>query len=369
MTIHTGQSKPAASAESVTNVESLIAVIHNFPLECGHMLPTLHIAYETYGTLDDSGSNVILVAHGYASSHHAAGYYRQGHEPAGVNPSELGWWDSLIGPGKVLDTDNFCIISSNMIGSSYGSTGPASINPLTGNIYGPEFPNITMVDIVAAQRRLLDILGVKHLIAVVGASYGGYLAFQWAVTYPDMMSGIAVMASAPRGSGSDLGVSELRGKLAKDEHWNEGWYYGSSIKDTLINLRKESLEQYGIHKQLSRVLPDIKARATEIERLAQSWANSFDGNSLVILRRAADQFDAQRYFQKIRTKVLFVLSSTDPLFPSSLGPVVLEKLLEQGIDATYYELHSELAHLAPYGDAALLAPTLRAFLNRISDAD
>ena len=192
---------PATAASGITGVESRNFVIRDFALESGKMLPEAKIAYETYGRLDATGRNAVLLAHGFTSSHHAAGTYAAGKAPHGVEESEPGWWDALVGPGRPIDTDRWFVVSSNMLGSSYGSTNPASVNPATGTPYGPDFPEITLLDIVRAQRLLLDHLQVKHLIAVAGPSFGGYQAFQWAITYPDFMNGIVAAVTAPKGSG------------------------------------------------------------------------------------------------------------------------------------------------------------------------
>jgi len=165
-------------ATDLGTVEDRRFAISNFRLRNGAVMPAVELAYETYGRLAADGRNALLITHGYTSSHHAAG-----RNPA--NGNLTGWWDSLIGPGKAIDTDKLFVVSSNMLGSSFGSTNGASINPHTGEPYGPDFPAITVHDIVAAEKALLEALGVEHLVAVAGPSYGGYQAFQWAVTYPD----------------------------------------------------------------------------------------------------------------------------------------------------------------------------------------
>ncbi len=181
--------------------------VPTFKLESGQALPELTLAYETYGRLGSDGRNVILVTHGFTGNHRAAGK-----DPA--DPT-AGWWDGLIGPGKAIDTDRYFVVSSNMLGSSFGSTGPASVNPGTGKPYGPDFPDITLRDIIGAQKLLLDSLGVRHLVAVAGPSYGGYQAFQWAVTYPTFMRGIVPVVSAPKGSGGDAAVKTLQDATAR----------------------------------------------------------------------------------------------------------------------------------------------------------
>jgi len=174
---------PALRTEDIGSVEDRFFTLRDFPVGDGTVLPEATIVYETYGRLAPRGRNAVLITHGYTGSHHAAG-----HNPA--NGNLPGSWDGLIGPGKAIDTDRLFVVASNMLGSSYGSTNAASLNPATGQPYGPDFPAITVRDIVAAQKALLASLGVKHLVAVAGPSYGGYQAFQWAVTYPDLMDAI-----------------------------------------------------------------------------------------------------------------------------------------------------------------------------------
>lgn len=178
-----------ANAKVLGTVEVKSFITRDFRLQSGEVLPELKLAYETYGALASEGHNAILIAHGYTSSQHAAGANAAG---------EVGWWDGLIGPGKPIDTDEYFVVSSNMLGSSFGSTAPASINPKTGKRYGPDFPAISVVDMVRAQHALLESLVVKHLIAVAGPSYGGYQAFQWGVAYPHDMDGIVAVVTAPR---------------------------------------------------------------------------------------------------------------------------------------------------------------------------
>ena len=160
----------AGSDTSLVRIEKKSVTLENFRLESGSLLPQVTLAYEMYGALAPDGRNAILITHGYTNSQHAAGRYA----PSDATP---GWWDRLIGPGKAIDTRRFFVVSSNMLGSSYGSTGPASLNPATGKPYGPAFPDITLRDIVTAQHALLTRLGVTHLIAVMGPSYGGLQVF------------------------------------------------------------------------------------------------------------------------------------------------------------------------------------------------
>src|SRR5262245_18543777 len=181
--------------------------VPSFKLESGQVLPELMLAYETYGRLAPDRRNGILVTHRFTGNHCAAS------APTPAMPT-AGWWCGLIGAGKAIDTDRYFVVSSNMLGSSYGSTAPAATNPATGRPYGPDFPDITLPDIVGAQKALLDSLGVQHLVAVAGPSFGGYQAFQWAVSYPTFMRGVVPVVSAPKGGGGEAAVQALRDRFA-----------------------------------------------------------------------------------------------------------------------------------------------------------
>jgi homoserine O-acetyltransferase len=316
-----------------------------FELESGHKLPELKLAYTTYGRRAPDGGNVILLTHGFTSSHHAAGRF-------GGNDENVGWWDGLVGPGKAIDTERFFCVSSNMLGSSYGSTSPASINPATGKPYGLDFPGITLGDIVRAQKAMLDDLGVRHLVAVAGPSFGGFQAFQWAVTFPAFMDRIVPVVTAPKGHGTEADVQALIARFATDPNWNGGQHYErGGILETMTALRLETLQRYG-----------SKAGPQEQRAMAGEWAREFDPNSMVTLRRAIVHFDAEPQLARIKARVLYVISRTDVIFPPSLGPDVMAKLAAAKVDARYVEIDSDAGHLASGVDWQKWAPALREFL-------
>jgi homoserine O-acetyltransferase len=331
----------------------------DFALESGVVLPELTLAYESYGRLAADGRNAILVTHGFTSSQHAAGKYSPTDEAAG-------WWDGLIGPGKAIDTNRYYVVASNMLGSSYGSTAPASINPKTGRRYGPDFPDITLRDMVTAQKAMLDALGVKHLVAVAGPSFGGYQAFQWAVTYPDAMRGVVAVVTAPRGGGGPDAVETLRKRLATQPSWNGGWHYDQGgVVETMTAIRVETLQRYGTNEVLARTIADPAARDAELRRQAAAWAKDFDPNSLVTLRKASVRFDAERDLARIKAKLLYVLSRTDKLFPPSIAPGVMDKLAKAGVQASYFEIDSDLGHVASGPEWAKWGPRLQSFLEAL----
>ena len=344
-----------ARAGELVDVQRRVFSAKRFRLESGVVMPEIVIAYETYGTLAPDGRNAVLLTHGFTSSQHMAGRYSDG--------GAEGSWNGLVGPGKAIDTDKLFVVSSNMLGSSYGSTSPAHLNPVSSHQWGPDFPDITLGDIVNAQKALLDGIGVKHLVAVAGPSFGGYQTFQWGVSYPGFMDGLVPVVSAPKGSGGDSAVQSLVAALAKDPRWNDGWYYDNGgITSTLTELRVATLRRCDIDEQLVAKFPDKAARETEILRRALAWAKSFDGNSLVVLRKASVRFDAEKDFAKIKARLLYVLSRTDKVFPPAIAPDVMAKLKAAGVSADYFEIDSDYGHSASGLDAAKWAPRLRAFM-------
>lgn len=338
-----------------TLVEATVT-LPDFRLRSGEVLPEATIAYVSRGRLDPDGRNAILVTHGYTSG------------PRMIVPgaeSSEGAWSSLVGPGAPIDTDRYFVISSNMLGSSFGSTNAASTDPRTGRPYGSRFPVLTVSDIVAAQRLMLDRLAVRHLRAVVGPSYGGFQAFQWAVDYPDFMDGIAPVVTSPLPPASDRTAS-LRAWFEKDPAWNGGDYYDTgNVKATLTDLRVDTLTRYGLLDSLTERMGDPEAARVELRRIAAAWAEQFDANSLFILGRAMETYDVAGHYGKIRVPVLYVLSRTDALFPPSIAPGVMAGLKAAGVDARYFEIDSEHGHLASGADADKWVPELRAFIRKL----
>ena len=190
----------------------------NYRLQSGTVMPEVTIAYATLGTLAPDRSNAVLVTHGNTSGPHII-------DPGGTTGE--GSWSEIVGPGKAVDTNRYFAICPNMLGSSYGSTNAGSIDPATGKPYGPRFPDINVSDIVGTQRLLLDHLGIDKLVAIVGPSYGGFQALQWAVNYPDAMKGIVAVVTSPLvpRERSEGNVARLLGALSKDPNWNGGDYY------------------------------------------------------------------------------------------------------------------------------------------------
>jgi homoserine O-acetyltransferase/O-succinyltransferase len=343
----------------VADPETTTFKTRDFRLQSGEVLPEVTIAYRTLGTLSPRRDNVVLITHGYTSG------------PNMIDPHSLageGAWSEIVGPGKAVDTDRYFAICPNMLGSSYGSTNAASIDPRTGKRYGPRFPAITVSDIVAAQRRLLDHLGIDKMVAIVGPSFGGFQAFQWAVNYPDAMRGIAAVVTSPAlpPERSDANVANLMGTLSKNPNWNGGDYYDrGGVLESLIQIRSATLKTYGIEARLRDTMSDPAAIEAAIREEATRWARGFDANSLLILARALRSFDVTAELGKIKAKVLYVLSRTDRLFPPDIAPKVMVALKAAGIDADYFLLDTEYGHTAPGRDWAKWAPRLRTFMESL----
>lgn len=353
-----------AKAEPLDAVVNRFATIRDFRLRDGAVMPEATLAYETYGTLNAAGDNAILMTHGFTSSHHAAGRYAPGQAPPGLAEDAPPSWSLMIGPGKPIDPARHFIVSSNMLGSSYGSTSPRSINPTTGRQYGPDFPRLTIADIVTAQRLLLQQLGVKHLLAVMGTSYGGYQAWTWGTLFPEAMNAIVAVNTAPRNNAGPAGTAAQVARLAQDPSWNGGWYYDKpgGISQVMTDIRVATLKNYGIEAQLEGRFPPGEAREAEIRRLAAPWVRAFDGNSLVVLRRALEGYDAEAQFPALKAKVLYALTTTDKLFPPNIAPPVMQKLRALRKDARFFEIRNQFGHIGANTESPDWVPTLAAFL-------
>jgi homoserine O-acetyltransferase len=337
------------------DVKSFVA--SDFRLRNGIVMPSVTIAYRTLGVLAPDRNNVVLVTHGNTGG-------PQMIDPRGSTGE--GSWNAIVGPGKAVDTDRFFVVCPNMLGSSYGSTNATDIDPITGTRYGPRFPDITVSDIVATQRALLADLGIEKLVAIVGPSYGGIQAFQWAVDYPGMMKGIAAIVTAPvvPRERSEGNVARLLATLSNDPNWNGGDYYDhGGVLESMIAIRSATLKSYGIETRLRDTISDPAKIEAAIRDEAARWARGFDANSLLILARALRGFDVTAQLSKIKSKVLYVLSRTDKLFPPELADSVMPALKAAGVDADYFLLDSDYGHSASGLDAHLWAPRLKQFMD------
>jgi homoserine O-acetyltransferase len=305
------------------------------PLARGGNLPEVQVAYVAHGRLAADGRNAVLVTHGYTSG---PSMLSAGHHTA------EGSWAPLLGPGRPLDTERFFIVCSNMLGSSFGTTGPGSINPATGRPFGPEFPRFTLADIVAVQHRLLRTLGVKHLRAVVGPSYGGFQALQWAFDHPSMVDACGVVVSGFSAPG--LTAEAARAKYADHPDWHGGWHYGhAGLRERLFEQRRQTLRQYGLMRLYEDRYPDVAERERRFDAGCREWAERFDPNSMVALADAAAEFDVRGRLAELRARLLLVQCTTDAIFPPDAATRAL--LAEVRTPVRYLELESPYGHMAP----------------------
>jgi len=357
-----------------------------FVLENRQTLSHVEVAYETFGRLSDARDNVILVEHGITGSSHAAGKY------APTNRS-VGYWDGLIGPGKVFDTDRFFVVAMNSLGGCRGTTGPSSPDPATGRPYGVTFPIVTIRDMVRVQERVLrELFGVTHLALVAGGSMGGMQALEWAVLYPDRVRAVVPIATSARVSARAIAFNEIaRRAIMLDPAWRKGDYYdapeggprdGLSLArmvGTVTYLSDTVMEQMFGRKpaaEESALEHDLHARF-DVERYlhdeGEALVRRFDANSYLYLSKAVDLHDISRGFPsladamaRITARALFIAISSDDLLPPHQTDEMVSLLRAAG------RSEDEVRHFlvdSPYGHDAFLVeyrkflPTLREFVH------
>lgn len=327
----------------------------DMPLAGGAVLPELTVAYETWGTLNAKGDNAILLCHGYTNYPHATG-------------SDSGWAVNLVGPGKAVDTDKYFVVCSNMLGSSYGTSGPNTINPKTGRNWGPDFPKYSTADMVEAQRRLIDHLGVNQLKAVMGYSYGGHLTFLWGATHPERMRCLVPIAGVIERKTTTAQVQAIRDRYVHCKGWNGGHYYGhehEGVYDQMVKDRIERLTNYGIGTHLADTVGDPAKCEAIIRQRAEKWAKEFDANSLYILYEAGIGSNVTPKAANIRAPLLNVLADTDSVVDVAVGQPTVDLLKSKGVKAEFLELKTRYGHAGPMIDAHKWEAKLREFLDRV----
>ena len=336
-------------------------------LRSGASIRGYTLAYETYGTLNADKSNAVLICHALNASHHVAGVY------AGQDKSE-GWWDTMIGPGKPVDTDRFFVIGVNNLGSCFGSTGPMHVNPDSGKVYGADFPVVTVEDWVAAQARLLDALGIDTLAAVMGGSLGGMQALSWTLQYPQRVRHAVVVASAPNLNAENIAFNEVaRRAIVTDPDFHGGHFYehGAVPKRGLriarmighITYLSDDVMNEKFGRQLREGI-ELKYSTQDIEFQIESYlryqgdkfSEYFDANTYLLITRALDYFDPALAYAGNLTKALarasaqFLLVSftTDWRFSPARSREIVKALLDNRRDVSYAEID------APHGHDAFL---------------
>ncbi|MHB9154223.1 MAG: homoserine O-acetyltransferase MetX [Endomicrobiales bacterium] len=348
-------------------------------LESGQKLGPVTLAYETYGTLNRDRSNAILIEHAFSGDAHAAGFHRCDKHP--------GWWDTMIGPGKAFDTDKYFVICSNVIGGCKGSTGPSSENPRTGRPYGLDFPIITVADMVHAQKKLIDRLGIARLLCVAGGSMGGMQVLQWVASYPEAVGSAIPIATTFKHSPQQIAFDEVgRQAVMADPAWNKGDYYGAGQPERGLAIARmighiTYMSDQSMEDKFSRRLKDRDYTFSfrtdfEVEGYLRyrgdSFVKRFDANSYLYITKAMDYFelsgdDLVPAGRKIDTRFLVISFQSDWLYPSYQSRAIADQLRMRGTDVTYCEIKSTYGHDAFLLEVESESHLIRHFLERASD--
>ncbi|QBF24680.1 homoserine O-acetyltransferase [Pseudomonas tructae] len=340
-------------------------------LACGRSLASYELIYETYGTLNSSASNAVLICHALSGHHHAAGY----HSPDDRKP---GWWDSCIGPGKPIDTNRFFVVSLNNLGGCNGSTGPSSLNPLTGKPYGADFPVLTVEDWVHSQARLADRLGIAQWAAIVGGSLGGMQALQWTITYPDRVRHCLDIASAPKLSAQNIAFNEV----ARQAILTDPEFHGGSFQDQgvipkrglmlarmvghITYLSDDSMgEKFGRELKSDKLNYDFHSVEFQVESYlryqGEEFSGRFDANTYLLMTKALDYYDpAASHGGDLAATLAHVTAdycvmsfTTDWRFSPARSREIVDALIAARKNVCYLDIDS------PYGHDAFLIPTPR----------
>jgi homoserine O-acetyltransferase len=369
-------------------------------LDCGSELPSVRIAYETYGTLSPARDNVILVCHALSGDAHAAGIsttptsgstrdgFRADERDAGTGQG-LGWWDGMIGPGKAFDTNRFFVVSTNLLGGCRGTTGPSSVNPRTGRPYGSDFPVITVADMVRAERAFLQEIGITQLAAIAGGSLGGMQALEWAVQYGGDVKAIVMIASTHALLPQGIAWNAIaRNAITADPDWQGGHYYGTGrapnagmgvarMVGHITYLSAVSLRsKFGRRLQFA---DDIRYTLTEPEfevenylrHQAQSFVKRFDANTYLYTSRALSYFDLARQHgggdlsravRDLSARTLLIAFSSDWLYPPSGSEELAAALRAAGKDVELHVIDAPYGHDCFLLEEARQTPMIQNFL-------
>jgi len=369
-------------------------------LDCGRDLHQVRVAYETYGELSPERDNVILVCHALSGDAHAAGLATRPPEEStrdgfgaedrdGAAVKGLGWWDGMIGPGKAFDTDDYFVVSTNLLGGCRGTTGPSSTNPETGAPYGSDFPVITVADMVRTERAFLDALGIERLAAVAGGSLGGMQALEWAVLYPDQVDAVVVIASThalhPQGMAWNAIARE---SIKGDPDWQGGHYHGTGrspdagmgvarMVGHVTYLSAEALEEkFARRLQVSdKIRYTITEPEFEVESYlrhqADSFVRRFDANTYLYTSRALTYFDLARQYgagsleqalSGVQARTLLIAFSSDWLYPPVASQEIATALGGLGKPVDLHVIEAPYGHDCFLLEEARQIPLVRDFL-------
>ena len=363
-----------------TKTVRVVELQHPLELECGKRLAPIDVSYETYGTLNEAGDNAILICHALSGNAHVAGY----NSPDDRKP---GWWDCMVGPGKGIDTNKFFVICSNFLGGCSGTTGPSSINPATGKPYGLDFPIITVADMVRVQKLLLDKLGIKQLLAVVGGSIGGMQVLQWAIAYPDFVKGAMPIATTGHLGAQSVAFDAVgRNAILADPNFAGGQYHNKEGPDRGLAIARmighiTYLSEQGMREKFGRRLRGSDrysydfnsefAVETYLDYQGQTFVERFDADCYLYITKAADYFDLQkdfgslnRAFANVKSRFLIISFTSDWLFTPAQSQAMVNALVANDKDVSFCNIESSYGH-----DAFLLeTKTLGSFISSFLEA-
>ncbi|HEU5047794.1 MAG TPA: homoserine O-acetyltransferase [Rickettsiales bacterium] len=357
---------------------AMVAAEKPLKLECGMEIASFPVAYQTYGRLNAEKSNAILVCHGLTGDQYAASPH-----PVTGKP---GWWESIIGPGKPLDTERFFIVASNVIGGCMGSFGPKSINPVTGKPYGLDFPVLTINDMVRAQALLLDYLGIAQLFCVIGGSMGGMLTLAWTALYPERVFSAIPIATSARHSAQNIAFHEIgRQAIMVDPDWCEGRYYDEKkIPEKGLGVARMAahvtyLSDNALHRKFGRTLQDREQVSYGFEADFQvesylrhqgaAFVERFDANSYFYITRAMDYFDLTQNggltqcFKGTKIRFLVISFTSDWLFPSSESRNLVRALNAVAANVSFADITTDKGHDAFLLDEPEFFASVGGFIN------
>ncbi len=329
-----------------------------FRLDRGARLAPVEVAYETYGELDEGAGNCVVICHALTGDAHAAGHHG--------DPARRGWWDTLIGPGKPVDTDRYFVVASNLLGGCRGTTGPSSVDPATGAPYGLRFPMFTVRDLVEVQRALLERLGVRRPLAAIGGSLGGMQALQWAIDHPDELGAALIVCASSRLSAQNIGFSAVaRHAIMNDPDFQGGDYYGTGRRPAhglatarmmahITYLSAESMRTKFDRRLREGRSPHSMEPSYEVETYlrhqGEVFLERFDPNSYLYLSRVMDYFepfaevDVAARLRGSPTRFLVVSFDSDWRFGTSHSRPIASELAAAGTNVRDVEVASRWGH-------------------------
>lgn len=382
---------PTISEEAIAQAHQPASDVAHFDggkpllMDAGVSLAPWQIAFKTYGALNAARSNAVLICHALTGDQHVASEH-----PVTGKP---GWWETMVGPGRPIDTDRFFVICSNVVGGCMGTTGPASLNPATGRPYGVDFPVVTIRDMVRAQAMLVDHLGIESLFCVAGGSMGGMQVLQWAAQYPQRVFSALPIAAAARHSAQNIAFHEVgRQAIMADPDWRRGRYLeeGARPRKGLAVARMGAhityLSESALHRKFGRNLQDREAPTFSFDADFQiesylryqgiSFVERFDANSYLYVTRAMDYFDLAadhggvlaNAFRGAKARFLIMSFTSDWLFPTSDSRAIVHALNASGASVGFVEIESDKGHDAFLLDEPEMFAAARGFLEAAARA-